>query len=59
MVETIHAGLECGVLMSKVPGLDAVSCGPNLLEIHSTRERAEIASIERTWKYLSAVLAAL
>lgn len=59
VVETIHAGLECGVLMSKVPGLDAVSVGPNLLEIHSTRERAEIASIERTWKYLGAVLAAL
>ena len=59
IVETIHAGLECGVLMSKVPGLDAVSVGPTLLEIHSTRERAEIASVERTWKYLSAVLAAL
>ncbi len=59
VVETIHAGLECGVLMSKVPGLDAVSCGPNLMEIHSTRERAEIASIQRTWKYLAAVLAAL
>ncbi|MBR2132688.1 MAG: aminoacyl-histidine dipeptidase [Oscillospiraceae bacterium] len=59
VVETIHAGLECGVLMSKVPGLDAVSMGPTLLEIHSTRERAEIASVERTWKYLTAVLAAL
>ena len=59
VVETIHAGLECGILMSKVPGLDAVSVGPNLLEIHSTRERAEIASIERTWKYLGTVLAAL
>lgn len=59
VVETIHAGLECGILMSKVPGLDAVSCGPTLLEIHSSRERADIASIQRTWKYLSAVLAAL
>ena len=59
VVETIHAGLECGVLMSKVPGLDAVSCGPNLLEIHSTRERAEIASIQRSWAYICAVLAAL
>ena len=46
-------------LMSKVPGLDAVSCGPTLLEIHSSRERADIASIQRTWKYLSSVLAAL
>lgn len=59
VVETIHAGLECGVLLSKVPGLDAVSCGPTLLEIHSTRERADIASIQRTWQYLCAVLAAL
>lgn len=59
IVETIHAGLECGVLLSKMPGLDAVSCGPTLLEIHSTRERADIASLQRTWRYLCAVLAAL
>ena len=59
VVETVHAGLECGILMEKVPGLDAVSLGPDLIEIHSTRERMSIASLQRTWAYLLAVLKAL
>jgi len=58
-VETIHAGLECGLLVEKLPGLDAVSIGPNLEEIHSTRERMSISSLQRTWAYLLAVLEAL
>ena len=56
VVETVHAGLECGILMEKVPGLDAVSLGPDLVEIHSTRERMSVASLQRTWAYLLAVL---
>lgn len=59
VVETVHAGLECGLLTDKLPGLDAVSFGPDLVEIHSTRERMSISSTERTWKFLLAVLAAL
>ena len=59
VVETVHAGLECGILTDKVPGLDAVSFGPDLVEIHSTRERMSIASVERTWRFLLGVLAAL
>lgn len=59
VVETIHAGLECGLLAEKLPGLDAVSTGPNILEIHSARERLSIASVQRTWAYLLEVLAAL
>ena len=59
VVETVHAGLECGILTDKVPGLDAVSFGPDLVEIHSARERMSIASVERTWRFLLAVLAAL
>ncbi len=55
-VETIHAGLECGVLVSKLPGLDAVSFGPNMYDIHSPRERLEIASVQRTWNYLLEIL---
>ena len=42
-----------------VYGLDAVSIGPDLEEIHSTRERMSISSVERTWRYLLAVLEAL
>lgn len=59
VVETVHAGLECGILTDKVPGLDAVSFGPDLVEIHSTRERMSIASVERTWRFVLGVLAAL
>ena len=57
MVEAIHAGLECGLFSGKLPGLDAVSFGPDMQDIHTTRERLNIASAARTWKYLLAVLA--
>ena len=59
VVETIHAGLECGILSGKLPGLDAVSFGPDLVDIHTARERASISSLQRTWAYLTGVLAAL
>ena len=47
VVEAIHAGLECGLISAKLPGLDCVSIGPNLLDIHTPRERMEIASVQR------------
>ena len=59
VVETIHAGLECGLLAQKLPGLDAVSIGPDMQDIHSPRERLSIPSVRRTWEYLLAVLAQL
>lgn len=55
-VETIHAGLECGILADKVPGLDAVSFGPQMVDIHSDRERMSVESVQRTWEYLREVL---
>jgi dipeptidase D len=55
-VEAIHAGLECGLFTEKLPGLDCVSIGPQMHDIHTSRERLEIASTERTWKYLLEVL---
>ncbi len=58
-VETIHAGLECGILSAKMPELDAVSFGPDLADIHTPRERASLSSLRRTWAYLVAVLARL
>ena len=58
-VVAIHAGLECGILSDKLPGLDCVSIGPNMQDIHTSRERLEIASVERTWKFLLEVLKAL
>ena len=55
-VEAIHAGLECGLFSEKLPGLDCVSIGPQMHDIHTSRERLEIASAERTWKFLLEVL---
>ena len=53
----IHAGLECGLLAEKLPGVDAVSIGPNMRDIHTPHERLEIASVKRTWDWLLRVLA--
>ena len=55
-VVAIHAGLECGLLSEKLPGLDCISIGPDMHDIHTSRERLEIASTERTWKFLLEVL---
>lgn len=56
IVEAIHAGLECGIFCDRLPGLDAVSFGPQMHDIHTSRERLSIASVQRTWEYLLAVL---
>ncbi len=58
-IVAIHAGLECGLLSEKLPGLDCVSIGPNMKDIHTSRERLEIASTKRTWEFLMEVLRAL
>ncbi|MBQ8748240.1 MAG: aminoacyl-histidine dipeptidase [Oscillospiraceae bacterium] len=55
-VVAIHAGLECGLLAKKLPDLDCVSIGPNMQDIHTSRERLEIASTKRLWEYLLALL---
>ncbi len=58
-VVAIHAGLECGLLSEKLPGLDCVSIGPNMCDIHTSREKLEIESTCRTWEFLLEVLKAL
>ena len=58
-VLAIHAGLECGLLGQKIPGLDCVSIGPQMHDIHTSREKLEIASTERIWRFLLEVLKAL
>ena len=55
-VVAIHAGLECGLLSEKLPGLDCVSIGPQMHDIHTSRERLDIASTKRTWEFLLEVL---
>lgn len=55
-VTAIHAGLECGFISEKLPGLDMISFGPNVKDIHSPQERASISSMERVYAYLVKLL---
>ena len=55
-VKAIHAGLECGLFYDKIPGLDCVSYGPTMKDIHTTEEKLSISSTERMWEYLVKVL---
>lgn len=57
IIEIIHAGLECGILSSKIEGLDCISFGPDLMDIHTSNERMGISSVQRVWEYLKAILA--
>lgn len=59
LVLSLHAGLECGILAAKKPGLDCVSFGPDILDIHTTRERMSISSVERVWRFLVEVIETL
>lgn len=52
----IHAGVECGIFCEKMPGLDCISYGPQINDIHTTRERLNIESVKRNWELTLAVL---
>lgn len=58
-VQVIHAGLECGLIAAKYPGLDIVSFGPTIRGAHAPGEAVEVAAVERTWQLLQAILAAI
>lgn len=55
-VEAIHAGLECGLIYEKMPGIDAVSIGPDIFRVHTIEERLDIPSAIRVYQYLERVL---
>ena len=55
-VMAFHAGLECGIFAKKLPGLDCVSAGPTILDIHTPRERMDIGSVQRLWAFVLEVL---
>nr|WP_042289095.1 aminoacyl-histidine dipeptidase [Nonlabens ulvanivorans] len=55
-VVACHAGLECGILGERYPGLDMVSFGPNIRGAHSPDEHVEIPSVQKFWKYLLEIL---
>lgn len=56
VLEAIHAGLECGLFAGKIEGLDCVSVGPDLENVHTAQERMDIDSVGRVWSYLLEVL---
>lgn len=58
-VQVIHAGLECGIIGDKYPGMDIVSFGPTIRGAHAPGERVEVASVEKCWRLLTAILAEL
>jgi len=58
-IKVIHAGLECGIIGSAVPGLDMISFGPTIRHPHSPDEKVNIATVAKFWDYLTAVLKAI
>lgn len=50
--EAIHAGLECGILSGKIPDLDCISFGPDLMDVHTPQERMRISSVARVWNLI-------
>ena len=55
-VAVIHAGLECGAISMHYPNLDMISIGPNIYDVHTPKEKMEIASVEKYYKYLVELL---
>jgi dipeptidase D len=50
VVRAIHAGLECGLIGDKYPGMDMISYGPTMRGVHSPSERLEISTVDKFWK---------
>ncbi len=55
-IDVIHAGLECGIIYSKLPDMDMISIGPDMKDIHSPAERLDLSSVELFWRTLAAVI---
>lgn len=56
VVTAIHAGLECGILNKAIEGMDSISIGPNLFDVHSVNEKVEAASAERIGNFVKEML---
>lgn len=52
-VMTLHAGLECGIILRKIPNLDCVSFGPDIYDIHTTKEKLDKKSAQRVWEFIN------
>jgi dipeptidase D len=58
-VGAVHAGLECGIIGEKYPGMDMISFGPTIEHPHSPEERVHVGSVDKFWIFLTATLAEL
>lgn len=58
-VKAIHAGLECGIIGEKFPGMDMISFGPEISSPHAPGEKVQISTVESAWRLLKAFLAEL
>ena len=56
VVQALHAGVECGIFSGKLEGLDCVSFGPDMKDIHTPKESMDVASVKRTWDYTLEIL---
>ena len=56
VIQAIHAGVECGFFSGKMPGLDCVSFGPDMNDIHTPKESMDVESVRRTWDYTLEIL---
>ncbi len=59
VIETIHAGLECGLVGDKYPGMDMISFGPTLKEVHTPDEKIQISTVANCWKLLCGIIQSL
>ncbi len=55
-VKAVHAGLECGIIGEKFPGMDMISIGPTITGAHSPDEQVSVKSVENFWRYLLGLL---
>ncbi len=55
-IAVIHGGVECGLLSGKMPGLDAISIGPDVKDVHTTAEHLSLASLDRTYQFVKELL---
>lgn len=56
VIQALHAGVECGLFADKIPDLDCVSFGPDMKDIHTTKETMDVESVVRTWNYTLEIL---
>jgi dipeptidase D len=58
-VKALHAGLECGIIGERYPGMEMVSIGPDMWDVHTPEEKVSIPSVARFWEFLKAVVETL